>query len=368
MVRRRRPGAEPVLVGCCAGLLLLAGCSGTPTTDPAAPASGSSPADSTPNGSAEATSSPSETGRTIDASAGPTLQPSETRAPVDHHVSLARLMRVEPDGGRPEILATEQGDGYTSHEVIYRAGDIRVSGVLARPDGEGPFPGVVLNHGYIEPSAYTTGQGLTRERIALAQAGFVVLHTDYRGHAASDPAGPVQQAVRLGYIMDAVHAVDALKKLRYVDDDRLGMLGRSMGGGVTMGALVTHPGLVDAAVTYASVSSTYLENLHHFGDDDPEEIQQIYDRWGRPQESPRFYRGLSPRTYFDRITEPVLSHHGRADDTCPPRWARATQRAMRRAGVDSELRWYPGAGHTFYDQWKGSMEYTIEFLRQRLGR
>ena len=45
----------------------------------------------------------------------------------------------------------------------------------------------MLNHGYIEPSIYVTGQGLAREQDALARAGFVVLHTDYRGHAASDP-------------------------------------------------------------------------------------------------------------------------------------------------------------------------------------
>ena len=32
--------------------------------------------------------------------------------------------------------------------------------------------------------------------------------------------------------------------------------------------------------------------------------------------------------------------HGRFDDTCPPPWARATQRAMTKAGVDATLEWY----------------------------
>ena len=56
--------------------------------------------------------------------------------------------------------------------------------MLLVPTGKGPFPGIVLNHGYIEPSIYVTGQGLAREQDWLARAGFVVLHTDYRGHAA----------------------------------------------------------------------------------------------------------------------------------------------------------------------------------------
>ena len=64
--------------------------------------------------------------------------------------------------------------------------------MLIRPKGPGPFPGIVLNHGYIEPSYYVTGQGLAREQDWLARAGFVVLHTDYRGHAASDPVPPAR--------------------------------------------------------------------------------------------------------------------------------------------------------------------------------
>jgi dipeptidyl aminopeptidase/acylaminoacyl peptidase len=227
----------------------------------------------------------------------------------------------------------------------------------------------VLNHGYIDPSYYVTGQGLAREQDALARAGYVVLHTDYRGHAASDPVPPVDRETRLGYTRDAVNAVAALEKLPYVDATRMAMLGRSMGGGVTMNALVTQPGLVDAAVIYDSVSSSFLDNLEHFTRPSrPDVVRTLFDRFGRPEESSRFYRELSPRTYFDRITEPVLVHHGTADATCPPRWARTTQRLMRSAGADSRLRWWPGEDHAFYARWQDAMDVTLAFLRSRLDR
>ena len=131
-----------------------------------------------------------------------------------------------------------------------------------------------------------------------------------------------------------------------------------------MNALVTQPGLVDAAVIYASVSSRFLDNLDHFTRPGrPEVVEALFDRFGTPAESPRFYRELSPRTYFDRITEPVLAHHGTADGTCPPPWARTTQRLMRSAGVESRLRWWPGEDHAFYARWQDSMDATIRFLR-----
>jgi dipeptidyl aminopeptidase/acylaminoacyl peptidase len=288
--------------------------------------------------------------------------------PVHSRLSLPALMREPPDGGRPRVLRTEYAtDAYTRYDVTYPSDGLTVSGVLIRPRGTGPFPAIVLNHGYIEPSTYVTGQGLAREQDALARAGFVVLHTDYRGHAGSDPVPTVDRETRLGYARDAVNAVAALEKLPYVDATRVAMLGRSMGGGVTMNALVTQPGLVDAAVIYDSVSSRFLDNLEHFTRPGrPEVVEALFDRFGTTSESPRFYRELSPRTYFDRITEPLLVHHGTADQTCPPRWARTTQRLMRDARVDSRLRWWPGEDHTFYTRWQDAMDETIRFLRIRL--
>ena len=161
-------------------------------------------------------------------------------------------MREDFDGRGLRVLRTETTtDAYTRQQVTYRSNGTLVSGVLLRPHGRGPFPAVVLNHGYIEPSAYATGQGMAREQDWLARAGFVVLHTDYRGHAAGDPAGDLERELRLGYARDSINAVLALEKLPYVDADKTAMVGRSMGGGVTLNALVAAPGLVDAAVIYA---------------------------------------------------------------------------------------------------------------------
>jgi dipeptidyl aminopeptidase/acylaminoacyl peptidase len=306
--------------------------------------------------------SPGHTQPSTPAERGETLPPATT------FPSLANLMREEFDGRGLRVLRTEaRTDDYVRQQVTYRSNGTVVSGVLLRPTGRGPFPAVVLNHGYIEPSVYRTGQGMAREQDWLARAGFVVLHTDYRGHAAGDPAGELERELRLAYTRDSINAVLALERLPYVDPDKTAMVGRSMGGGVTLNALVAAPGIVDAAVIYAGVSSRYLDNLRHFTRPDrPDAVQRLYDRFGTPQEQPEFYRGLSSRTYFDRIAEPVLIHHGTADGTCPPRWSRTTQRLLQRAGVDSRLVEYAGEDHAFYARWQDSIELTVRFLRRRL--
>ncbi len=254
-------------------------------------------------------------------------------------------MREDFRGGRirvqREILAT---DAYTRSEVTYPSGDVTVSGVLLRPRGQGPFPAVVLNHGYIEPSVYVNGQGLMREQDYLARAGFVVLHTDYRGHASSDPASDAARESRLGYTRDTINAVQSVKRLGYVDPDKVAMLGRSMGGGVTYNALVVKPGLVKAAVVFAPVSSDFVDNFNRWTvAERPDAAAATYRRYGTPAAGPR----LLPRAVGAHLLRP--DHRTGAD---PPRDRRRVlpgpvvagpaSGCSPQAGVDSRLEIYDG--------------------------
>jgi dipeptidyl aminopeptidase/acylaminoacyl peptidase len=131
-------------------------------------------------------------------------------------------------------------------------------------------------------------------------------------------------------------------------------------------ALQMAPGLVDAAVVFASVSSDEADNYEQFSGPSPY-WDFVDQRWGSPQQNPQFWRGISADQHFDRVTEPVLMHHGRLDDVCPPDWATHSARAMERAGVDVTLRWYDDQGHTFDDAALGSaLRRSLRFLEQHL--
>ncbi|MCH1867691.1 S9 family peptidase [Nocardioides sp. CFH 31398] len=364
----RTPTPRTPLAALAGMVLVVTGCTGEPDTGPDTGPGGGSQA-----GSSSAQPTPRGTGPTSP-SPTPTEPEEPALPPVDSPVSLPAVMREEArgelDGSRlRQVEVIEETDAYTRAIVTYESRDLTVSGVLLRPRGRGPFPGVVLNHGYIEPSVYAPGQGMAREQDYLARAGYAVLHTDYRGHASGDPASDLDRESRLGYARDAVTAVRSLAREPYVDADRLGMVGRSMGGGVTLSALVVAPDLVDAAVVHASVSSDYVDNLEQFTEPGrPEQARELYDELGGPPSgNPEPYRQLSPRTYFDRVSDPVLAIHGDVDDTCPPPWADATQRALVRAGADAQLETYPGEGHTFYAGWQSMIERTDEFLTTRMG-
>ncbi len=319
-----------------AAMLLLTACSGGDDSSNATRTPSASPTTSAPT-------EPSPTA-TPTPSGSETAEPEPTPEPKPYPVSLPAYFEREPDGGDLRLGAVrERTAAYTSYDASYRSGHLRVTGVLNIPTGKGPFPAVVLAHGYIDPAIYVSGQGMTRERGYLATQGFVAFHVDYRNHAGSDNDPLAARRLRTGYALDVINAVQALRRSPRVpvDDDRIGVFGRSMGGGVVYKALEIAPGLAGAATAWASVSSREDENFDHFIRDDPGDrqelvafVEQEYGLPGQPG-SAKFWRQISARTYFDRITEPVLLVHG-SSSTRPARRpgpGRRTERSARRTST-----------------------------------
>lgn len=265
----------------------------------------------------------------------------------------------------------DRTDAYTRHAVTYKSGSLTISGILNIPNGNGPFPVLILNHGYIDPDIYTTGRGLAREQDYLARRGFVVLHVDYRNHAQSDDDPETELKLRLGYVEDVINAVLAVQKssLPQLDIKRIGMLGRSMGGGVSLTAVVVKPDLVDAVVLFAPVSSDYVDNFNMWirgGMERREIAERVMAAYGAPEQNPAFWRNVSAVTFFDRISAPILVHHGTADESVPLEWSQKTLAVLQSHKKDAELHVYQGEHHAFSFDWPKSMERTVAFFNARL--
>ncbi|MEJ7794797.1 MAG: prolyl oligopeptidase family serine peptidase [Nocardioides sp.] len=358
--------------GLLAVVLVMAGCTsdgqaeGGQQPDPSASPSVSSPESETP------TETPTQT---------PTPTPTEPAGTAPARpISVLGLAEQRHRGDRLRLGAVrEQTDLYTSYDVTYRSRSTTgpeqdgeesytISGVLNVPTGRGSFVAVVLAHGYIDPAVYVRGQGMTRERGYLAARGYIALHVDYRNHAESDNDPRYQTRMRLGYTADVIAAVKALRGSPDVpvDDDRIALFGRSMGGGVILKALVAEPGLVQAA---APASRCRRSRPTASGSSCPSRVtpgQEVVAAHGSPADSPDFWRENSSRPYFDRITEPVLMVHGRFDDTCPPPWAAGMQRALVKAGVNSQIEWYDD-GHALGPAFNAAMDRTVTFFDTQLG-
>lgn len=286
-----------------------------------------------------------------------------------HELSIPALFDYMPTGRDLQLGAVQDdNNSYTRYTISYRSDDLRISGILNIPKGTGPFPVLFLNHGYIDPSEYTNGRGLRREQDYFARHGFAVLHSDYRCHAQSDCPGGNRVTQRLGYVRDVINAVAAVK---YSGDSRLsttsfGMLGHSMGGGITQRLVVSQPELIDAAVLYAPVSMDEAASFERYTSRRPEEARAVIDAYGAPSSNPDFWNNLSAKTFLDRITVPLLFFQGTADTSVEKSWTDESVQMLKAAKKNVDYVIYDGQPHEFTTQWEDFMRRSVDFFRQNL--
>jgi len=295
---------------------------------------------------------------------GESISPPEIEEPP-HPVSLQAFMEKEFNGRDLEfgrVLA--DNPIYTRHYITYKSGGLTISGIMNIPKGDGPFPLIVLGHGYIDPAVYTNGRGLKREQDYLARKGFAVIHPDYRNHADSDEEDNPELRFRLGYAEDVINAVLAVRQaeLPSVDAERVGMLGHSMGGGVALNTIVVRPELLKAAVLFAPVSGDARDNFDRWISRRAETAQQIIEEYGSPDENPSFWDNLSPSTFFQNVVVPVQIHHGTADESVPLEWSERLHEMLLSAEKDAILHIYPDEPHEFIGDWPLVMSRTASFF------
>lgn len=281
-------------------------------------------------------------------------------AEMDFEGDTLQLGRVLDDNG-----------SYPRHFVTYRSEGLVISGIMNIPKGQGPFPVVFLNHGYVAPEDYSNGQYFRREQDFFARNGYAVFQSDYRGYGSSDPDPDEDIRPRSGYVEDVLNAISAVKKagLPSVDTENVFMLGHSMGGGVTLNIMVTKPEIAQAYALLAPINADYRVNFEKWvkTDNDFDGIaEKFYARYGTYEEAPETWESFSAKNYFDRITSPVMLHQGTLDRDVPVEWSRGLMSDLEKAGKDITYHEYPGEGHTLYAAQDMFMRRTLDFFNGNL--
>lgn len=318
----------------------------TQAESPVNPAPPSTPAQTTP--AAPPTPSPVPTDPPAPT---PTVVPTPTPNPETEPVAwyIESIREKTYDGCCLErVRLYEQGNGYTAWVIAYQGDGLRLTGLMAVPDGPGPFPAAIINHGYFPFDGYDTGWDTLREVRFMAQNGYVAVAPDYRNYAGSDDGDYVFVP---GYVYDVRNLLVALQQLPEVQSDRIGMMGHSMGGGITLQQIVSGAEVqvvalfgtvtADEAERYQARMTRWAENP-----DGDSRARAFAERYGTPEERPEVYAKMSPENYWSEVTVPVLIHHGDADDVTPLQWALDIEAGLRAAGKPVELHVYPGAGHS----------------------
>ncbi|WP_240643458.1 alpha/beta hydrolase family protein [Paracoccus siganidrum] len=142
--------------------------------------------------------------------------------------------------------------------------DRGIAATLSMPQGEGPFPAVLMLHGL----------GSTRNEIGnihvdsaevLAASGIASLRFDFRGFGKSD--GDTGAFTLDRQNEDALIGLDALMATEGVDPERIGVMGFSFGGGAAIELAAARPDAVRSVVVWSPVGDYVADMLDSLGQD-----------------------------------------------------------------------------------------------------
>jgi len=239
---------------------------------------------------------------------------------------------------RHPVSEDPAGRGLTYEAVTFPSADgLSLVGWFVFPrNGDGNGAAIIVCHGYA-----STRAEVLPEAAVLARHGYSTLLFDFRGHGESE-----EHLVTLGHdeVQDVQGAVTYLLTRSEVAPDRIGVLGRSMGGATVIRAAARIPDIRAVATegAYASLADTVANdfaNLTGLPKFPFAPLMVMLGEWQtgldvnlvRPVDD---IAQLSPR--------PVLLIHGLSDNVIPPENAR---RLYQAAGEPKSL-WLPaGVGH-----------------------
>ncbi len=281
------------------------------------------------------------------------------------------------------------GPNYHRYSVSYLSEGLKIYGFLTVPFGEKPkdgWPLILFNHGYIPPDQYSTANSYAIMIDPLASAGYIVFASDYRGNDNSKGT-PMQPYVSPDYVTDSMNALASIEKYkgiepsassgRFVDTNRIGVFGHSMGGNITLHELVMTQNIKAAEILSGVVGNEtdLLEwwnrrktNNTIVGNDLDTYyiVEQMIQQHGTPQTDPKYWNTVDPTKFVSNISAPVQIQVGTADNEVPMRFSTSLRDALKSAGKTVSYHEYPGADHNVSPDTSQAMEQTIQFFNTYL--
>lgn len=289
----------------------------------------------------------------------PTALPAATVTPTPEpfrDLYIQALMERSYGGGVLEDTGNLKGAAGFSRKLFrYRSEGLSLYGFINIPAGDGPFPVIVMAHGYVDPAKFSTLDYSVRYADALTEAGYIAIHPNLRGYA---PSAKGENVLGTGDAIDVLNLIALVRQqagseglLKTADAERIGVWGHSMGGGIVMRALIVDDG-IRAGLLYASINMDEALNLAHFEKD------------GRGNEKteapPEILELLSPQNYLDAVSAPLAIFHGGKDDVVPASWSRDLCSTFEGMGKDVTCREYPDQPHTFQNS--GDAQFMREMI------
>jgi dipeptidyl aminopeptidase/acylaminoacyl peptidase len=277
---------------------------------------------------------------------------------------LLKEGKIQAAGSRQPLL---ESDKLADMKYItYKSRDgLTIPGFLTVPNGEPPFPLIVLPHGgpFVQETVIYDEWAQM-----LANNGYLVLQPQYRG---SQGYGEEFYKIAFteggqgGYKMqdDKDDGAQYLVEEGLADPNRMAMFGWSYGGYAALVAASRTPQIYQCVIAGAAVSDPIMQvNYYRFEIEGWPAIEQIR-MWDD---------SISPVEEAEKVNVPMLLIHGDVDQRVPPDHAKKYRKLLDKYNKNYKYLELEGADHfsstLFYNHQYDLYTSMIEFLNNDCGQ
>ena len=243
------------------------------------------------------------------------------------------------------LAASAASFAQTSTDITIMNGARAVPATVVLPEGDGPFPAVVMNHGH--GGGRQEGGGFGRLANALGKAGIATIRMDFPG--TGDSKEPFTEGTLANMISDSDASLAHLLANYPVDPDRLGILGYSMGGRLALTIAQSPANRYKAVGLLAPSANPGKDLLLFFAGGSEAELDRLYTQakekgyadyttqYGQKQQlSLTWFDEMlasSPLEGIGAFAGSMLVVHGDKDVVIPPAEAEAVVTAYPEASI-----------------------------------
>jgi len=141
-----------------------------------------------------------------------TFTPAPTNTPDPYwSYTIDHLRGRAYGGGAVELKQTLRKDGdFTRYLIAYPSDGLTIYSVLNIPAGDGPFPVIIVLHGYERSGGYSLYKDGFEADDMLARQGYMVFHPALRNYSPSDYG---DNLFRVGFAVDTLNLIALVKSL-----------------------------------------------------------------------------------------------------------------------------------------------------------
>ncbi|MDD2225184.1 MAG: alpha/beta hydrolase [Candidatus Shapirobacteria bacterium] len=270
---------------------------------------------------------------------------------------------------RKELVKRGDLEGKTfdfeSRAISFESNGKKISGMMNLPvEYENKkSSAIIMIRGFADSEGYFIGSGSWKVADELTRNGFVTVSLDFLGFGLSDGESKDILEARFEKPMGVLDLIESVKKLDFVDPNKIGIWAHSNGGQIAISVLEVTGGNYPT-VLWAPMTNPFPNSVLDTMDENSESgkiVKTRIDEFEKEYDSKLY----SIDNFYNWVGAPILIHQGTADVWCKVEWQSELQNRLKELGKEVILDVREENDHNLKQDWDKVVKQDVRFFKEK---